>query len=352
MKKYFLIFILLSGLTNYAQFPANDPTWTITRQDLFNSSTLDPQWNTSYPWGTQYNNGLEWNYPANLLLSYDPGYLSIKCDVLSPPYSYTDASGAAKTANYQGGVISSSWTAKYGYFEVSAKMPIGRGFWPAFWVWGASSSPTCWYNEIDIVENGGAENNNADQMGFCAWGYPSSTPPCPSFPTSPFQTYGLIVGPGVHVTGNTANEHKYAVFWEPGKMTYYYDDAPVQVVEDAVLTPSHAITTIINFAVDPWYSPDASTTYPAYFKLNHFKLWQLTADCNTAVSFCSNFNPATYVSKVKKSISLEGSGCSDNINTSNNINFWATDYILLDVGTSITDNGSGSFSANITGCPN
>lgn len=42
---------------------------------------------------------------------------------------------------------------KYGYFEVSAKLPSGKGTWPAIWLYGAGRR----YSEIDIMEHIGAE---------------------------------------------------------------------------------------------------------------------------------------------------------------------------------------------------
>ena len=49
---------------------------------------------------------------------------------------------------------------KYGYLEISAKMPIGVGTWPALWLLGQSISvgspwPSC--GEIDLFEGNGAK---------------------------------------------------------------------------------------------------------------------------------------------------------------------------------------------------
>lgn len=46
-----------------------------------------------------------------------------------------------------------SWT--YGFFEVRAKLPCGRGTWPAIWMLGANGDPWPANGEIDIMEQVG-----------------------------------------------------------------------------------------------------------------------------------------------------------------------------------------------------
>lgn len=47
------------------------------------------------------------------------------------------------------------WT--YGYFEVRAKLPCGKGTWPAFWMLGPDHIPWPDNGEIDIMEQVGKE---------------------------------------------------------------------------------------------------------------------------------------------------------------------------------------------------
>jgi beta-glucanase (GH16 family) len=50
---------------------------------------------------------------------------------------------------------------KYGYFESRAKLPLGKGIWPAFWMLGSNIDTVGWpkCGEIDILEYVGKERN-------------------------------------------------------------------------------------------------------------------------------------------------------------------------------------------------
>jgi hypothetical protein len=60
---------------------------------------------------------------------------------------------------YVSGCITTELThwQQYGYFEMRARMPKGRGFWPAFWLLPKSGA---WPPEIDVVEATGAKPTN------------------------------------------------------------------------------------------------------------------------------------------------------------------------------------------------
>ncbi len=41
--------------------------------------------------------------------------------------------------DYTSGMIYSNYKFDYGMFEIKCKIPKGKGFWPAFWMAGASA---------------------------------------------------------------------------------------------------------------------------------------------------------------------------------------------------------------------
>jgi 3D (Asp-Asp-Asp) domain-containing protein len=141
---------------------------------------------------------------------------------------------------------------------------------------------------------------------------------------------------------------------------YYYDDELIRTTDVSLISGlgKHPIRVILDLSIDTLFThaPGAggNTVFPGYFQVNYLKIWQQKTTCGTAEVFCGTaFNNNTYNHAVKKSISLGGSGCTaSSINTSDNVAFWATDYVIIGEGTTVTPNGSGVFSAEITLCPN
>jgi beta-glucanase (GH16 family) len=107
---------------------------------------------------------------------------------------------------YTSGVITTyhSFSQLYGYFEVRAELPSGKGFWPAFWLLPADNT---WPPELDVFE----------QLG--------------GTPDRIYHTLhsSLTVGAGYVSTVPTATTayHTYGVDWEPTTITWYVDGTAV-----------------------------------------------------------------------------------------------------------------------------
>ena len=79
-------------------------------------------------------------------------------DLLPILRDYMEATGqGARAAGIRYGVgqitTAQTWSQTYGYFEIEARMPRGKGRWPAFWLTFAGQG---WPPEIDVVEAYGA----------------------------------------------------------------------------------------------------------------------------------------------------------------------------------------------------
>ncbi|MCR5283167.1 MAG: family 16 glycosylhydrolase [Lachnospiraceae bacterium] len=106
----------------------------------------------------------------------------------------------------------------YGYVEARISLPETKGAWPAFWM--LPESTTIYGNwpisgEIDIMETVGAGVNGNQACGTLHWGAPEH----------------VYKGSGyVGLSSSFSHFHTYAVDWEPGKMTWYYDGQPINTL--------------------------------------------------------------------------------------------------------------------------
>lgn len=156
---------------------------------------------------------------------------------------------------------------KYGYFEMEAKLPRGKGTWPAFWLF---AHPGKRRPEIDIME--------AYAGGIEPWGYTDKSGV--SRPTG----YGTTVwlDEGVKADGLqydagmdlSAKFNKYAVKWEPHKQTFYFNGKKVFEVNATMPDPKYII-------LDLWFGsssgePDETTPQGKSnsFEVNYVRAWQ------------------------------------------------------------------------------
>jgi beta-glucanase (GH16 family) len=110
-----------------------------------------------------------------------------------------------------------TWT--YGYMEVSAKLPAGKGVWPAIWMMPATDVYGSWpaSGEIDLMEFVGFEpekiHTSAHTMNY---NHRKGTQP----------TRSAIV------KGVSDGFHTYAVEWTPKAIFWYVDDKPFYSFEN------------------------------------------------------------------------------------------------------------------------
>ena len=96
----------------------------------------------------------------------------------------------------------------YGKMEIRAKLPSGRGIWPAIWMLGANFDTAGWpaCGEIDIMEYVGYEPNTVHATVHTSAGFGSN-------------------GSGKSKTLETAEEefHVYGLIWTEKEMVFYTD---------------------------------------------------------------------------------------------------------------------------------
>jgi beta-glucanase (GH16 family) len=182
-----------------ATIPANRPGWKLVWSDEFDTPGLvDPK---------------KWNYEEGMLRNGEKQFYTKarkeNCRVEGGMLIITaiKEKGPGGRGDYTSASIETrglaSWT--YGRIEMRAKLPQGRGTWPAFWMLGnVGGWPKC--GEIDIMEFVGYEPNKVystlhwDQNGHKQKGNPFST-------KEPY-----------------ADFHVYAVEWFADRIDSYFDN--------------------------------------------------------------------------------------------------------------------------------
>lgn len=152
---------------------------------------------------------------------------------------------------YMSGVITTqpSFTQTYGYFEMRAKLPRGKGLWPAFWLLPADQS---WPPEIDVMESIG----------------------------DPSQVFVTTHSKATKAEGFerriAADEfHTFAVSWDADDVIWYIDgkEAGRHKTPADMHKPMYMLA---NLAVGGNWpgAPDARTRFPATYEIDYIRAYR------------------------------------------------------------------------------
>jgi beta-glucanase (GH16 family) len=227
------------------------------------ASGWDTSWSYAPPEGTRgYNNELQWYIKAGYHPTVGVRPWQARGGVLSLAAQRTPATIAAavKNAPYVSGMINSfhSFSLTYGYVEMRAQLPKGKGLWPAFWMLRKDKAKS---SEIDIMEQIGQLPNT--------W---YST-------VHSFASGSIVSVRGTHTGVDTsAAMHTYGLNWTETVMEFYQDG--VKYWE--TLTPPDAkapFYVIANLAVGGTWPgvPDAATAFPAVMKIDYIRAYKARA---------------------------------------------------------------------------
>ncbi len=178
-------------------------TYAMVWSDDFNGTAL----NTAN-WGydnSAHNNGEAQQYTTNNV-TVSGGLLNIAAKKeVNNGYQFT--SGRIFTKGLK------DW--KYGKVLARMKMPVGEGYWPAFWMMGADIDTVGWpgTGETDIMENIGYANWVSGALhGPGYWGA------------------GSIGGQHIMPSGTIDGWHDYWVEWDPTYIKWYIDTTLMRTV--------------------------------------------------------------------------------------------------------------------------
>jgi beta-glucanase (GH16 family) len=196
---------------------------------------------------------------GNAALGLQP--FSIADGVLTISASIVDPALAAEVApqRYLSGCITSELTfwQQYGYFEIRARMPPGRGFWPAFWLLPKSGT---WPPEIDVVEASGARPRGV-HLGVI------EKPIHKKRPGSRWVD---------NVVDTTDGFHTYGVEWTAEDVAFFIDgQLQFRSGSHHLHEPMYLLANLAVGSHDAGWipNPDATTPWPGRLLIDHIRVY-------------------------------------------------------------------------------
>ena len=226
MRIHFLVFafyslILCSCSEERDKVPADDqiPTfssnWDMLWFDEFDGEELDfSKWN-KLRWRPGWvNNELQAYTERDTNIFLENGYLVLQ-GLIDPGFSGTDYNGNNYNADYTSGRVNTDdkFSTTYGRFDIRAKLPKGKGSWPAIWMLGESISSIGWPDcgEIDIMEHVGYDEGMIHG----------------SIHTEEYNhMYGTQRSGSKFIDNVIDTFHVYSLEWSPFYLRYLIDDEP------------------------------------------------------------------------------------------------------------------------------
>jgi beta-glucanase (GH16 family) len=263
-----LILLLCSNLMTQNQ-PVSPKGWKLVWQDEFNGKALDAKkWNVLLREQSKHNE-LQYYVPDEVYV--EGGFLHLRSrERTYGPMKYT--SGRLDTRG--------KFSPVYGRFEIRAKLPAGKGLWPAHWLYPQNRNwqmeyimsqavaegkerlipeERPWYSEIDIMEFLGHEPN----VLYGTLHYHA-------FNGEKKSTSGKWTGD----VDYTRDFHLYVLEWEPDSMRWYVDGNLIHTSVVGIPHTPHYL--ILNTAVGGAWpgNPDSTTAFPQYHDIDYVRVYQ------------------------------------------------------------------------------
>lgn len=242
--------------------------WRLVWQDEFDGKTISTErWNVLLREDSKHGE-LQYYVPDDVYL--EQGWLRIRSRVRDfGARHYT--SGRLDTDG--------KFAQTYGRFEVRARLPVGKGLWPAHWLypqqrdWVMETLMAAevaagrerliperrpWYSEIDIMEFLGHE---AETVYGTLHYY--------TFDGQKKSSSGTLKG----VADYSKDFHVFALEWEPDAIRWYVDGQLLHSTSEGVPHTPHYL--ILNTAIGGSWpgNPDATTVFPQYHDIDYVRVY-------------------------------------------------------------------------------
>ena len=247
-------------------------TWTMIFDDEFSGTALDSsKWSTCFWWANGANGctnagpqEMGWYQPDDVVVSDDMLKLKAERRTIrgSQGITYQYTSGMASTGGIEH-ATDPQFTYTYGFAEIRAQVPHGKGLWPQFWmlpVGGLPNASPLSRPEMDVLEILGDSTNvlhmNYHYVNLSGRNGDSGT-----------QWSGPDFSNGWHVFG---------LDWEPRAIVWYTDGIERYRYTDKATIASQPAYLLLNLAVGGAWpgAPDASSPFPSELDIDYVRVWQ------------------------------------------------------------------------------
>jgi beta-glucanase (GH16 family) len=246
-------------------FADDSPKWQLIWKDEFDGETLDPaKWEAIVSGRGGGNNELQYYLKENIRVRDGMLHIDARKEKHTGPDGVRDYTSARIRTKNKG-----DW--KFARIEVRAKLPKGKGIWPAIWMMPTDNRYGNWPNsgEIDIVELIGSEPDRVH--GTLHYG--------------DREKQRMEKGDSLKLEKGTFADdfHIFRLDWEPNRMRWYVDDKLYQTqsewhTHDAKFPApfDQRFHLILNLAVGGTWpgNPDAKTTFPQSLVIDWVRVYQ------------------------------------------------------------------------------
>jgi len=238
--------------------------YNLVFSDEFDRGNIDSgKWNTSYRWGANWIINNEEQYYVDILRDPNFGISPFKLngnhltiEATQTPDGLRDKAAGQK---YLSGAMTThnKFKMKFGYVEMRAKLPKGKGLWPAFWLLHESNDIN--RPEIDVVEMLGQDPN----LVYQTYHY--------------YENWNLRSTPSFKAPGPDYSQdfHTFGMLWEPGRITWYVDGVETNRHENGNVA-NEEMYLLVNLALGGGWagSPDGSTPFPARMEIDYIRAYK------------------------------------------------------------------------------
>jgi len=243
-----------------------DSGWTLVWSDEFEGTRLDPE-----RWSVQVGDGCDIDlcgWGNNELQWYREENVQVSGGVLTITARAEPEGGKAYTSARIRTLGKGDWT--YGRVDVRARLPLGRGLWPAIWMLPSEDRYGTWAasGEIDIVELVGHEPDRVHGTLHYGGEWPDNV-----YSGAPF----------VLPSGTFADRfHTFTLVWQEGEIRWYVDGRHYQTqtawhsTGGAYPAPfNQPFHLLLNVAVGGNWpgDPDARTVFPQSMVVDYVRVY-------------------------------------------------------------------------------